>query len=276
MPVSVLLCEGVDGGPDIRLLRLLLPRPIVGEVRASGGKEGFRNLVTNLRRAEGHPGVCGVVDGDFPRKPLEWSPSPACREWRVRADGAETMLGWMWRRKEIENYFLDPEVLSRALTWDDARKSAYVAALERVLDGLAHVTAARIALTAHAPRRLRLETKIPIDAGDPEVRQALRARASDHNEGARIDENALIASYEACLSGCLPGGRLRAAALDVFAGKDILAKIQQTAGFHVDVKNPSVLAERVLAALGRDSAPHVWVPEWASLRSAVEAWRPPG
>jgi hypothetical protein len=249
---------------------------VVGEVRASGGKEGLRNLVQSLRLAERRPSICGLADGDFPRRPAEWAPPPPCREWLVAIDGVQTMLGWTWRRKEVENYFVDPEILARALRWDEPRKSAYVASLEQVMDRLAVATAARIALTEHAPRRTRLDTRMRIDAEDAQVRQALRERAAEHNEGARIDEAALLDSYERYLVECLPGGKFRAVALEVFAGKDILAKIQQTAGFAQELRRPDALVERVLLALERDTAPHSWLPEWAALRAAVLAWTPPG
>jgi hypothetical protein len=275
VPVNVLLCEGVGSGPDMRLLRAVLPITVVGEVRPSGGKDGFRNLISNLRRAENNPSICGLADGDFPRKPAEWTPPTQCREWRVRSDGTETMLGWMWQRKEIENYLIDPVVVARALEWDEVRKNAYIANLERVFDKIAAATAGRIALTEHAPRRTRLETSMRIDAADAEVRQTLKLRAAEHNDATRIDEAKLLQSYEGSLFECHPGGKFRARALEVFAGKDILAKIQQTAGFPREVKNREELIERVLSALGRDMAPHTWLPEWSALYAALDAWRPP-
>lgn len=274
MPVNELLCEGVEGGPDVRLLRAILRRS-VGEVRPSGGKDGFRNLVVNLRASSKTSSVCGLADGDFPRKPGEWTPAPPCREWHVSTQKGQTMIGWMWRRKEIENYLVDPEVVGRALRWDTPKKEAYAAGLERVFDALAYATAARIALTEHAPTRTRMETAMRIDAGDAAAEQALRDGADDYNRGARIDVEALIESYRKWRVECLPGGKFRACAIDVFAGKNILAKIQQTAGFPPEVKDAVGLFERILDALEKDPAPHTWVPEWTALRAAVEAWVPP-
>lgn len=268
MPVNVLLCEGVERGWDVRLLRAIL-RHAALEVRPSGGKDGFRNVVLNLRASSETSRVCGLADGDFPRNPADWAPAPPCREWHVSTDKGQTMIGWMWRRKEVENYFVDPDVVARALQWDAAKKGAYVAALECVFDSLAYATAARIALTEHAPRRTRVETAMGPDAGDADAERALRDRAEEYNQGARIEVDALIESYRKWRVECLPGGKFRAHAIDVFAGKNILAKIQQTAGFPPEIKDAEGLRERILDALEKDPAPHTWLPEWTALCAAV-------
>lgn len=272
--MTILLCEGTDGSPDIRLIAAILRGPVVGVLRPSGGKEGFRNLVSNLRAGDATKSVCGLADGDFPRRPESWVAPPLCREWRLSVNGVETMLGWMWRRKEIENFFVDPDVVARAHRWDAPTKVAYASALERVFDDLACVTAARMALTAHAPSRNRVDTSMRIDAGEAEIERALRRRAAEYNAHANIDEDALMASYRACLVECRSGGKFRASAVEVFAGKDILAKIQQTAGFSREVKARDALVERILLALAGDLAPHTWLPEWSALRDAVGAWSP--
>ncbi|XXY17575.1 hypothetical protein WME88_56040 [Sorangium sp. So ce216] len=184
------------------------------------------------------------------------------------------MLGWTWRRKEVENYLLDPDVLARALRWDLATKSQYVAQLERVFDALGHVTAARIALTCCAPRRNRLKTEVRLEATKDELGQELRARADAYTERARLDKDKLLEAFQRHVPDCLSGGRFRQHALEVFAGKNILAKIQNTSGFDARLKKQHELEERVLDALEHDAEPHLWLPEWAALRSAVETWMP--
>ena len=108
MPVSVLLCEGEDNSPDVRLLGALL-RGTGVSVEPSGGKGVLQNLVRSRRFQ--NPRVCGLTDGDFPRKPETWmlSSDEGPRPWVPK----DAMLGWKWRRKEVENYFIDPEVLQR-------------------------------------------------------------------------------------------------------------------------------------------------------------------
>lgn len=271
MPVSVLLCEGVDNGPDVRLLGAIL-RGTGVSIEPSGGKDGFSNLVRSRRRQ--NPRVCGLSDGDFPRKPETWTPPTDAgpRVWKLQ----DAMLGWMWQRKEVENYFIDPDVLQRALRWDAAKRTAYVTQLERLLDALGHATAARIALTACAPRKLRLDTAVPLDATEDKLREHLRERARVYNDGAGLDVAKLIEAFERHAPECLPGGRFRARALEVFAGKDVFARLQNTSGFAAELKNKPRLEETILDALLRDEAPHEWLPEWTALRAAVMSWLPGG
>jgi hypothetical protein len=272
MSVSELLCEGGEGSLDLRLLRAVL-RDLKLEIRPSGGKDGFPNLVRGLRRWNAR--VCGFVDGDFPRDPVAWqAPAPVPRVWSSRNPEQEMeMLGWQWRRKEVENYFIDPVVVSRALGWDDDKQRDYAGRLEGLFDAIGPATAARLALTACAPRKLRLETRVPLDATDDGLRAELQRRAHSYNEGATLDGDKLLASFEQCLPACRAGGRFRSHAIEVFAGKNIVARVQSTAGFP-QLKNWERLAEKILVALAEDDAPHTWLPEWEALRSAVDAWEP--
>jgi hypothetical protein len=254
-------------------LRIIL-RDLRLELQPSGGKDGLPNLVRGLRRW--NPRVCCVVDGDFPRDPKTWQVlPPGPRIWNHRGQDGEVMLGWQWRRKEIENYFVDPDVLARAFRWDERRKQDYAARLDAIFDALAPATAARMALTARAPRKTRVETRISTEASIDELEDELRRRAVAYNEGAVLDAAPLLETFAWCVPECRPGGRFRPHALEVFAGKNIVAKIQNTAGFPGELKDWEKLAERILVTLERDEAPHTWHPEWSALRSAVDAWEPP-
>jgi hypothetical protein len=89
--VSELLCEGEEGSPDVRLLRVIL-RDLRLEIRPSGGKDGLPNLVLSLRRS--NPNVCGIADGDFPRKPdalaRDEKPHTWLPEWGALRSRVET------------------------------------------------------------------------------------------------------------------------------------------------------------------------------------------
>lgn len=267
MPVALLLCEGPPQSFDVRLLSVLL-RGVVGEIRPSGGKDGFPNLVKSLRRSQ--PDTCGLCDGDFPRLPETWMPSDDAAEWTV---GTEC-LGWRWRRKEVENYLLDPVVLQRALAWSDEQRGDYEAAVERVLSRLAPSTAARMALTAHAPRKVRVDTQVDPTASEAKIEELLRAKASAYNAGALIDEAALLSSYRELLPEC-KAGRFRPHGLSVFSGKSIAALLGNSAkiqDLHPSLKHIDSLGDAVIEAAAKALAPHEWLPEWNSLRQAVELW----
>jgi hypothetical protein len=273
MPVSNLLCEGVSNGWDVRLLRGIL-KGIRLEVVPSGGKDGFRNTIFAWRYSDRN--VCAFRDNDFPRKPDEWKVPPASEalEWQAKHDGSYHMIGWMWCRKEIENYFVDPNVLARVFQWDDKQKAYYVQVLERIFDSLAGTTAARMALTACAPERNRVKTEMPLHGTRDEMRNRLAKIAQEHNKGALLDETDLQATFDALLPDCQSGGRFRAHALHVFAGKNIVDKLQQTPGAPVELKNKDALFERILTALEQVQEPHTWLPEWTAIRNAVTKWTP--
>lgn len=78
MPVTLLLCEGEAQSFDVRLLVSIL-RNVVGEIRPSGGKDGFPNLIKSHRRTTHR--TCGISDGDFPRKPQNWALATTSQEW---------------------------------------------------------------------------------------------------------------------------------------------------------------------------------------------------
>lgn len=274
MPLSLLLVEGEDQSADARLVREVL-RGLPLTVRPSGGKDGFPNLVQNLRRVGDT--TAGLCDGDFPRAPASWEPSDDAEEWSYNRQGAPVRLGWRWRRKEIESYLLDPDVLQRTWGWSPAQRAAYVAHLEAVLDKLGPATAARVALTVCVSRRERLETRVDVHMSEVALEQLLRQRAAQYNEAATLDEQRLLQTYRDTLPACAPGGRFRAAGLRFFAGKDICALLCQRAGvrqLHPSLGDVRDLADDVIDAMGRDPAPHTWLPEWAALRAAVEAWSP--
>lgn len=274
MSVTLLLCEGESQSFDVRLLGSIL-RGVVGEIRPSGGKDGFPNLVKNHRRAM--QSVCGICDGDFPRSPHEWRPDTSAQPWTETRQGTTVQLGWRWRRKEIENYLLDPNVLARTYAWSSEQRATYETHLNRVLDALGPPTAARSALTACAPRRVRVDTSVDVRQTRDELERELRTRAADHNSGASIDSHTLVAMFQRLVGECEHGGRLRADGLAFFAGKNIAALLTCQPGIQQlrrSLKNIDDVGDDVIDALNQDSTPHTWLPEWQALRAAVDAWAP--
>jgi len=273
VPVSNLLCEGEHHSPDARLLRSIL-KGVRLEIIPSGGKDGFPNTVFAWRHS--NPNVCAFRDNDFPRDHTKWTAPclSGTKDWNVRRDDGDHKIGWKWCRKEIENYFIDPDVLRRVLGWDDVKRYEYVRILERVFDDLACTTAARIALTCCAPKRNRVDTQMPLEGSPADMKARLATIAQKHNNGALLDVQQLEATFDSVLPECQSGGRFRMHALHVYAGKNILDKMQQTSGVPAVLKNKDALFERVLTALEQDQSPHTWIPEWTAIRDAVITWTP--
>jgi hypothetical protein len=268
VPVSLLLCEGEDRSPDVRLLRAVL-RSVRLEVRPSGGKAELRNLVRHLRRDI--PGACGIVDSDFPRKPEAWEHAVHACTW---VSGQEA-LGWQWRRKEIENYLIDPGVLARALRWSAEQVAQYESLLAGVFVAVGPMTAARMALTVCAPYVEPFDTSMPHEADVERLSAALQQRVMERNRRACVDVTRLLATFGQLVPDCRPEGRFFRHALDTFSGRDVLARLVQTAGSPRELKRKDTLVERVVDALEHDAAPQRWLPEWDSLHAAIRDWTPP-
>jgi hypothetical protein len=275
VPLSVLLCEGVAGGPDTRILFHIL-RGVVGVVQPYGGKDGLPVRVAARRemRTDAARSCCALGDGDFPRDPEVWNPSDEARPW---IDKQGMRIGWLWRRKEIENYLLDPSVLAHVFAWSDEQRGQYEQYVRAAWEKATVSTAARMALTCHAPVKGRLETGIEPHLDRDAVRERLLARAHGYNADQHVDTTALEERWIALLPECEPGGRFFANAATIFAGKDVFSLLvnqKGIQGFQPELKSKAKLVERVLQAMEKDEAPHEWLPEWRSLRAAVSAWSP--
>lgn len=275
MPLTTLLCEGTSGSPDARLLRQIL-RGVVGVVQPMGGKDGLPVRVV-ARRETGIATAlrcCALGDGDFPREPETWAPSDEARPW-IDKYGAH--IGWLWRRKEIENYLFDAHVLARVFSWSDSKQDLYVQHVRKAHDQAAMSTAARMALTCHAPGKGRLDTNINPRLSQQDIGQKLLERATAYAADHCIDAAALEARWKALIPECLAGGRFHPHAEVVFAGKDLCDLLGNAPGIQQiqpELKSKPQLVERVLLAMEQDDAPHEWLPEWRSLRIAVQAWSP--
>ncbi len=99
MPVDVLLCEGVDHSPDVRVLNKLLAG--LCTVEPSGSKHRMEDKILIRRRVSPTSVVMGLRDPDFDRA---WTaPSDVPETWsKATGGGPGISLGWRWSRKEIE------------------------------------------------------------------------------------------------------------------------------------------------------------------------------
>ena len=275
MPVNLLFCEGVSSSPDIRILSTVL-QGVGGEVRASGGKYGLGTRILAYRESLQTDKVAGVLDGDFVDN---WQkPIAAPRQW---VTGEGTVLGWRWQRKEIENYLIDPVVVSQALPDGAPNSDNYRGVLEDAVGQLVHYEAARTALSLSRRRFQELPScwgpihafdrhPFPPNLTDQACRNALRDTVEAHAAEQVVTFDQVNARYEQILPEFAAGGARRRDYLWTFAGKDLLIAMEnglQRLGF----QSPRAFREKVILGIERTGGDIIraWIQEWESLANLV-------
>ncbi len=274
MPVSQLLCEGAANSPDVRVLNKLLAGRL--EVRPMGGKYGMGANILARREHRGSHTVFGLLDGDFLRS---WEPPhDRPREWRA---SDETMLGWHWERKEIENYLVDPTVVQKSLRLDAELSARYVAALQAARDAIAVYQAARTSLATCRKRfrplassfgreRTREKHVFPDALDDRACREGIRSAVAEHRESQFVESDEVLNRFEALLPEFSPGGIRHRDYLHAYAGKDLLCSMDPALrlfGFASAV----TFREKVLIGITQTTEDvGGWLAEWAQLREIVE------
>lgn len=266
MTVHVLFCEGHQGKYDVRLLQVLLvgtgctPIPAGLRVNLSTGV-----LITRSIRRTGGQGIFALRDRDFDADhsvPLE-----QLRPWATQDQGVSIDLGWMWERKEIENYLLDPIVVERALPAGRINIRAYKRALEQAADCLGFYTAARTALAlSRRPEGLKNSFSPYQTAGQcsqkiHEILEQYHAHISSEVE--------VMEKFTSLQPECLMGGVRRSYFTTFFSGKDLLAELNpflQRAGFD----NQDQFVEEILEGI-KNATEDIWgwLPEWTNLREQI-------
>lgn len=273
MPVSKLLCEGVAGSPDIRVLRSIT-LGITLNIEPSGSKYGLGTKTRTYREIIGGSVIAGIRDSDFDRDHIPPTGQP--REWRI--ENNSLWLGWYWERSEIESYLIDPIVVAHSLGANSPDMDVYRAALQTSAESLAEYTAARVALSRSRGRALPLpnswgesagldEHRLPINRTELDCRNQTTAIVADYAQ--RIQESEVLERFDMVLPDCLPGGIRLQYAMNCFSGKDLLCGMRvalEGMGF------PSlrVFRERILNGIETSSEDvWTWLPEWDMLRNQI-------
>jgi hypothetical protein len=228
VPVDLLLCEGGANSPDIRLLRRLLTG-YCGEIRAMGGKYGMGPRILARRESTGAK-VAGLLDGDFLHDWPGRSESP--RSWQTENGGIT--FGWRWSRKEIENYLIDPTVVSRSLGAAAPSSADYVKLLEAAADKICFYQAARTALGNCRKRFRDLPSNwghprgrdghpFPDDATETGCQTGIGQVVTDHGADQTVTSAQVLARYGELLPAFTGSGQRRLDFMWTFAGKDLLA-----------------------------------------------------
>jgi len=280
MPVNLLLCEGGENSPDVRVLTKLLAGRC--QVLPMGGKYGMGSRIIARREALGRNTVFGLLDGDFVEDWPQLMDRP--RAWRS-SDG-QIDFGWRWERKEIENYLLDPAVAVPALgLLNDTAMPAgnvYQASLEEARDQLGRYQAVRTALATSRVRFVDLPSSFgrkrgsqrylfPDSLDEQSCREGLRATVTAHAKSQSVKCDAVEQKFAALLPEFLEGGARHASFLCAFSGKDLLltvdAKLQEF-GF----PSARVFLEKVLIGMERATDDiGDWIPEWRELQRLADA-----
>jgi hypothetical protein len=149
----LLFCEGGVQSCDFRILKKLLK--LTCHVVASGSTRGLRKRIDLARRIYNTESVYAIRDRDFPEK---WTGvSQEVLDW-ITPDhlGVLKQWGWIWARREIENYLIDPIIVQKSLEVHVCQKNFdigffnlddYMFAVNSARDSIMIYQAARIALT---------------------------------------------------------------------------------------------------------------------------------
>jgi len=275
MSVSLLLCEGGPTSADSRVLaRVLAGRALI---EPSGGKYGMGDRIKGRRLDLKQQSVFGLLDGDF--DPNWTHPTSQPQPW-IGSD--QSVLGWRWERKEIENYLLDPEIVRRSLAAAAPPADDYRDLLHRSRDQIAIYQAARLALTVHRPRfkslsnqfgrkRGSLQHVMPDNCSLEACLAGLQTSVGEHNREQGVSDQAVEVEFQRRRKEYEVGGSRYSHFLCTFAGKDLLCSMAEglpAIGF----PSAAVFLEKVLVGID-NTVEDVgdWLDEWAALRDLVDA-----
>jgi len=272
MPVNVLLCEGVYQSPD----RIILSRLLKGhcQIMPIGSKRNLLNQLEVRRRESGSDQIYGIQDRDFVK---EWEiPNNQPKVWKHR--GTHKLLGWYWERKEIENYLVDPEIVSNAL--GNKMPKNYLTLLEQASEKIWRYQAARTALSncykyfqaleiSFGKKRGKENYPFPESFTDAAIRQGIKETVDSHRSKNQLVEKAeVLETYQNLLNEFDMGGIRRQYFLHTFSGKDLLWAMDD--GLQ-SLGGAKKFMERVLVAIeeSRDEI-GTWLPEWQALQQIIQ------
>ena len=275
MSVKILYCEGSKDSPDVRVLNNVLK---ACRVKPAGSKYSLAQNIRFIRgqRVSSAPIVAAIKDRDFDDD--ESSPVNSPQEWLVKDNDRKIPVGWYWERKEIENYLIDPNVVSQALATKAPPIEAYRAALEKSAKTIANYTAARIALSLSRSKKLlplkngwgkergKDRHRFPDRFAESDCRTEIKDIVRQYEREKEITEKTVLETFERVLPSCREGGHRFKHFLTFFSGKDLLFAMESDLmGWQLG--SPFKFRERIL--IGIENSPEdvcSWVPEWHQLR----------
>ena len=281
MPVNIIYCEGGKNSPDSRILLNLVSGMGI-TIKYARSKYGIDRQILFIMQENLLPGsaVAALKDRDFDDD--DSSPENAPRDWSVRDNEQNIRIGWSWERKEIENYLIDPDVVSRALGSKAPPPDDYRSSLENSAKTIADYTAARTALSL--PRQTRLPLKncwgtqginsrhlFPELLSISDCCEGIKNNVRLYEQTQIIREDDVLSSFNKLLLSCRSGGTRFQYFLTFFSGKDLLY------GMRTDIRKfglgkPCDFLERIVKGI-ENSTDNVWMwlSEWERLRQLLKA-----
>ncbi len=231
MSINILYCEGGNKSPDIRVLTNILSG--VCTVNPARSKYGLDQNILFIRRAKILAGItiAALRDRDFDDD--DSLPISVPRSWLKNDNDQLIQIGWLWERKEIENYLIDPEVVQLALGSKAPPIDDYRAEIEKSAKTIVDYTAARIALSLPTQSSLLLKNNwgntginkkhlFPDYLRESDCRDAIKNIINQYQQSKIIQENDILDRFDQLLLTCRVGGSRFQNFLTFFSGKDLL------------------------------------------------------
>lgn len=278
MPVSRLLCEGVESGSDAILLTALIGSLRV-TIRPVGAKYGLGERILAMREVQSSPiTIAAIRDCDFDFDPPDEN-MPGV--WQIAPNNQRVWLGWHWTRVELENYLIDPIVVAHALSLDPEQIARYREGLAAAVAHLADYTAARYTLSRSRSRGAPMANRWGVSAGlkdhvlppqldDVACRAGLAECLMRYRE--RLpDEPQVLATYEQARMIYNPVGPRGQRPEIYYSGKDLLCVLGPTLG-RMGLGEPGTFRRRMLNAIHNSIEPvWDWLPEWQALHRLLQS-----
>jgi hypothetical protein len=279
VPVDILYCEGGKKITDIRVIAKILQGAC--KVQPVGSKYGFKETIQIAREFQPTLQIFGLRDRDFDFLPEAPTINHEPGDWSIKDNQNSVPIGWYWQRKEIENYLIAPEVVSKALGKKAPPLTAYRDALQASAENIYHYTAARIALSqSRIPRLLPLPNYwgekqwgivFPQDLAETACGEQMKEIIANYQSSQMPDVKDLLDKFKVWQGKCSPSGVF----FDnqnygtFFAGKDLLCGMADAlAGFGLG--SPSDFRERVIKGIeNANEDVWQWLPEWQRLRELI-------
>ena len=275
MPVSLLLCEGGEKSPDIRVLRAILSG-INMTIRSSGGKYGLGTIVLAQREAKNTQSIAGILDRDFDDS-VE-VPNNQPRIWQNN-DG-HILFGWRWEWCEIEKYLIDLGVVRRVIPSRFPGADEYAQALDRAVSRISTYSAARAALSISRRRftplkncwgrESNLKHQFPDNTTDQDCIDGIGIALSEYQDCVGVTNDEVVHQFENQRPIFCPGGIKHNHFLNYYSGKDLMVSMTPDLNLW-GFASPKVFREAVLSGIERSSEDiWQWLPEWGNLRAQIE------